>query len=602
MAESEDILSPDEPLTAAELARYEENGVLVLNAVWSGLDAHRRVASANFYVNIYCEIADNTSNGFQNVEESNFTKSLYCAALSGTETVPISGTGTSDYLLLAPPTSESTAYETDTTLRSMTQQPYSGVMFSDFPTDEDVLRSIRASGHKIELDGVQIPTEQLTTEHFKVRWYVLKYNRSDGWHVDGVLVAKEAHLRVEKTFLGDAQAIAQVTAPENDYRIIVSHSGTASGAAAEDYELTLRSAAEETRAGCLGYSSFDPETNTYVWLPSGHPNGHYTLRESNYTLAGDWHISSDYKITNSENATDGWQEYEDSAVTVRAESYPSDMPSSAFQTVAFRNSYVHSGVLTLFKMDSFSSGGLAGVSFTLRAAERPAEVLKLYQKPGTAEYSSDVHSEGYTQPVEDGAVTTDANGNVYLELPAGSYTLRETMPTGYTGAAEIEFTLNAHGEVTKLTARTAQGEALTDLTGVASGACTARLTVFNQSHLLTTVRAEADWGATPEAQQAEIMVELYCNGVKLSGPAYTQVLNAANGWSYVWENLPLFINGEIAQFSLKEANRLHGSGGCRRGLYDDRGRIPHYKYAGHAQAGTRSRSGPEAQSRPGPEA
>ena len=73
------------------------------------------------------------------------------------------------------------------------------------------------------MEGVAIPSTRLTTDHFKVRWYVLKYDKSDGWHVDGILVAKEGHLRVRKSFLGDSAGIAQITDPQNDFEIAVRH-------------------------------------------------------------------------------------------------------------------------------------------------------------------------------------------------------------------------------------------------------------------------------------------------------------------------------------------------------------------------------------------
>lgn len=547
---SADILSPNQQLDEIELKRYEINGIVTLNAVWSALDCNNRITSANFYVNIHCEIADNKSDGFQEIAESNFTKSLYTATLNGTS--GIAPSGNLDYQLLAPPDSESTAYETDEILRSMTKQPYSGVMLGDFPSDEDILRALRNGGYEIELDGVRIPTEEMTTEHFKMRWYVVKYNHSDGWHIDGVLVAKEGHLRVEKTFLGDAQAIAQITAPENNYYIAVTHDDSAANRTVEDYRLSLVPSAEEAREGYSGYSSFDPETNTYVWLIEGHPLTYYTMREWNYTPQGNWHTTSRYMISNSEEVTEGWAEYTAAGVTTQIQSYPTDLPSTSYQKVSFRNTYVQTGTLTLYKMDAFTSNGLSDVSFVLRAAGDSEAPLKLYRKPGTSEYSSDAHSAGYTQSVDDGIITTDANGNVYLKLPAGSYVLCETMPTGYGGAAKLEFRLNSRGEVTALTAYTAQGNEIADLDNIANGLNSTRLTVINRSHLLTSVKVEAEWGTTPQSQQAEITVELYCDGQKLAGSVYTQKLNVNNGWSHVWENLPLFINGRIAQYTLRE--------------------------------------------------
>lgn len=54
-----------------------------------------------------------------------------------------------------------------------------------------------------------------------------------------------------------------------------------------------------------------------------------------------------------------------------------------------------------------------------------------------------------TEYTEDAGSTivTDANGEVYLWLSAGSYTLREAFPEGYSGAEEICFTVDETGKL-----------------------------------------------------------------------------------------------------------------------------------------------------------
>ena len=64
VAGSNELIPADTILTAANILRYEENGALTLNAVWKAKDANGRISTVNFYVNLYCEIADNLSNGF----------------------------------------------------------------------------------------------------------------------------------------------------------------------------------------------------------------------------------------------------------------------------------------------------------------------------------------------------------------------------------------------------------------------------------------------------------------------------------------------------------------------------------------------------------
>lgn len=44
------------------------------------------------------------------------------------------------------------------------------------------------------------------------------------------------------------------------------------------------------------------------------------------------------------------------------------------------------------------------------------------------------------------------------------------------------------------------------------------------------------------------------DGAPLGGvnSEYTQVLSPENNWTYVWEDLPLFLDGEVADYTLKE--------------------------------------------------
>ena len=552
IGESSEILPADTVLTAADILRYENNGVLPLNAVWTAKDANARIMSVNFYLNLYCEIADNTSNGFNSQPQKNFTSAIYTTGIFGTD--DISTVGGLNCMLLAPPDATVNAYDTDTTLRTMTETAYSGVTLESFPSDEEVFRHVRNSGAAITVEGVAIPTDRLTTQHFKVRWYVLKYEQSDGWHIDGILVAKEGHLRVRKSFLGEDECISQITAPENDFEIAVKHTPLTGNDIKEDYELTLFPAAEETRAGKLGYSGYDAATRTYEWLLTGNAVDSYTLRELKYTPGDGWQSSSRYITSGTGLTADDstWQIYDDTGVTMRMESYPTDMPTAAYKTVTFRNTYVRSGILTLYKEDSFTHRGLSGVSFTLTADD--GTELALYRKPGKSQYSTDerAHSDGYTEAVTDGTLVTDINGNVYIELPKGSYTLVESIPTGYNGAAKISFSVDDSGSLTALMAVDESGNDVS--AAYVDGIGTARLTVRNDSKLLTTVTAETDWAdTTPESSRVPVKVELWCNGIRMIGDEYRQMLGPDNNWRYVWYDLPLFADGEVAEYTLRES-------------------------------------------------
>lgn len=560
------LLEPGQELTAAELHNYERDGVITLDAAWYASDKNYRVNTANFYVNLDCEVMDNESDGINSNAQDKFTNSLYSVSVCNgdNDKIPTGGGSINslDYILLMGKDATS-AYDIDGDIRKMTAEGWNGVTFEDFPSDEDILAELRSSGAEINVPGLSEPVsgDKLNTTNFKVRWYVVKYEHSDGWHVDGILVAKEGYIQVTKTFAGtgddasDDGSAAGTNAPAGFY-ISVDHADR-DGGTVKDYKLTLDSA-EAAGSGDTGYTTYDEATNTYTWVLKVRHKQEYTIKEHNYKMdAGEWHNFHRYQITNSDAATGGWMKYTTDGVKITGESYPNDVTAAAYQTVEFQNTYVKSGLLTLSKIDSFSGEGLSGVRFTVSHA-KDADGFSLYRKPGSSEYSSaaDAAQDGYTEAVENSRVVTDAVGNVYLKLEPGDYRLSEEFPEGYHGAAEIDIHVNDDGEVTSASAVGSDGEAITDMDDILSGVGSSRLTVKNQSSLLTTVTAEVDWGnSTPEREQKAVSVELWCNGARMvdtSGASYEQQLDKENSWKYVWKDLPLFVNGAIANYSLRE--------------------------------------------------
>lgn len=141
---------------------------------------------------------DSRDNGFKGNPATNFTQSLFTAKVFGTDENTQVKEG---YMPIAEQNTANGAYNVDAQLRTLTQTAYDGISLSAFPSDEEVFAAIRADGgYSITIDGKSIPAQNLTTDYFKVRWYVLKYHDSDGWHIDGVLVAKQAQLRVTNPF------------------------------------------------------------------------------------------------------------------------------------------------------------------------------------------------------------------------------------------------------------------------------------------------------------------------------------------------------------------------------------------------------------------
>lgn len=83
------VVNAGEELVRSAILCNERDGVVNLYAQWVALDKNERINSANFYINLACEIADNTSSGFQPQPEENFTRCIYTAPVLGADDLPI---------------------------------------------------------------------------------------------------------------------------------------------------------------------------------------------------------------------------------------------------------------------------------------------------------------------------------------------------------------------------------------------------------------------------------------------------------------------------------------------------------------------------------
>ena len=600
-------------LNYATLQEYANADAEVqLQAKWKLLDAKNRPDSVNFFVGLGCEILDYGGNTKQQPKE-NFTKdSVYSTRIHGTDHVI--GHALMDEnnkyqagIYVADAASAKTAFDLDEDLRNAanniplrvtsnetaTQSIYcpldkgvneAEITVDSMPTDEEIFRKIRNSKEEVYKSDpnnpdnkVIIPKENLTTDKYAIRWYVLKYQNSDGWHIDGVLVEKNAKVIIKKTFVGDSEAIAEV---KKNYFITVTKSNDPS----DERTLTLK-AASSSDSTSLGYTTYDKATDTYTWVVEGYQGEQYTVKEHNYTakditidknsragtLKKAFTSTSRYSIHNAENHehdTNGDKPYTDDGVSVTMAAYATDIDNQYYQTVHLTNIYAQAGILTLSKADRVTGHGLGNVQFKL--SNQDGSPLELLRRPNTNQYSVKTQQAGkldYTEPVPDNIVQTDANGYVQLRLPPlidgdtldvsyeGKYYLEEILPEGYTGAKKISIIVTDQGEVRFTIVALDDNDNDTTDTWLDNTQNDAPI-LYNTSKMLTTVTAVKKWTATTlDDSKVPVTVQLCRNGRPLenvSDKVYTQTLNAANHWQYTWENLPLYVDGEIAKYSLRE--------------------------------------------------
>lgn len=401
---------------------------------------------------------------------------------------------------------------------------------AEFPTDEVIMRQIRSmvgSGTTITLNGKTVLAEDLTAENFTVKWHVFKYDSSDGWHIDGVLVAKTGKLRITKTFAGDAEAIKALN---EDYQIQY-----------ESLQFPGEGDLTPPHGGgtlVLGEADYDQTTNTYTWEVDVDQYRDYQIMEEHYTPSDPQiTLTAQYQVQHSKFAgqnTTGWQPYQDS-VTVTGQS----QTDTALQTVSFLNTYTQVGTMTLRKVDALTNGLMANVSFTV-AKENGTE-FQLYSL-GNGQYTVDGSEQG-AELAPGNQVTTNANGLVFLDLGGtGTYTFTEVVPTGYEDPGVITVTLGNGSIISASAANTAGNRQFTEFSG-------SELLVRNYS-MVVPLRVEKIWA---DNENTSVTLHGLVGGQSM-GSDYS--VSLSNGkWSHRFtQKVPLYINGQKAVYSLRETH------------------------------------------------
>ncbi|MDO4841453.1 MAG: SpaA isopeptide-forming pilin-related protein [Phoenicibacter congonensis] len=615
------VYSAGATLTADELESLaDEDGNLVFKSSWSLTDEQGRINTANFFLDLECEVQDNTGSGYRSYSSGNWSPSIYSSRLSGTDGLGVASSGDTVQL------NESSTAENwpgvDKWIRSLGNSPVTpdknvtgvdytgeGITIVDFPTDEEIFAQLRSQKTAITIDGNLVSTEDLNANNFTVRWNLIKYvgsdsyGSADGWHVDGVLVAKRANVIVSKTFAGESEAIDAVKGSYTDvsgfdetadFYISVKHTDSTTSAETEDYKLLLipdSSIDHTTTTGnYLGYFSYDSTSGKYTWDTDARQGVEYTYVEKNSAYSPTdssykWNNSRWYSVknTNSSQDTNGWIAYdfsEEGNVNVTAKAYAADTPTSARQTVSFRNMYVHAGTLIVSKTSTDTSEAMAGVQFKVTGTnDEGTGTLPLYQKIGTNLYTTDTHAADYPDVytrVDDYVATTDSTGFFYIELAVGSetstsvgkYVLTEQSSStpGYTGAETITFSIKEESGIT--------GDVVT--TSSDTGTVWAKanddnafeLDIFNRPDATTNVFAVKNWDENAKNKK-QVTVELwreYGEGeskVTEKVPdtrdadgnvstTYTQTLTTDNNWMHEFTDLPLVVNNQYVRYFLKE--------------------------------------------------
>ena len=539
------VLPAETVLTAEQLNAYAgSDGVIRLQAVWSGVDSERRPNTVHFFLHKNGELKGSVEDGVKPESPDDYTPAIYSTRMMNAGEIPTTYT-TGGTPLVARPNADADAYQTDITIRDMVRTPVRGATLENLPGDETVFAYLRANQIEMKINDQVVENEKLNTTYFGIRWNTVKYESSDGWHIDGVLVAKRSRFIVTKTFAGDAAAID--LAKEN-FTITVSH--TEGSSSVTDFTLLPQPDADVNEAGKRGYTDYDAATKTYTWEIPAQQKRSYTITEAGYIPSGNWRVSNSYAIRNApEGGPTDYQLYPEAGIKITAVGYADDVQNIAVQTVALRNVYVGVGTLTVNTQDAITGDNLRDIPYRLT---RDGTAVTLYRRPGTTQYSMEKDDPGYTETISDGTLTAGANGLFTIRLETGTYTLTETLPTGYYGPGTVQVTVakEASGGMTySSVAQNLSTEVTTPTGGWLKHADTDHITILNVPRMLISVTARSSW---PEnGEKLPVTVQLWCDGTPVPGDQYTQVLSEENKWEYTWNNLPLFTNGTVAGYTLR---------------------------------------------------
>lgn len=577
-------------LDAATLraAADANNGTVKLKAKWTPYieneNGTKFIATASFYIQKGVEV-HGTDYDYTITRVTEFTDTTFSSRVLGQPALTTNNTQT----IFNPPTDALTANQVDRDIRDTIIKPFYGIELVDgMPSDEEVFTYLRESNKTndvLVLNGHNLPKEKLTPDRFAVRWYVVKYDQTDGFHVDGVIVAKPASLVVTKTFSGDSEAISTV---KNNFFITIEHDETTynpnGNISADnhlvDFKLRLdpdSTPVKDATTGTIsmGYTSYNTETDTYTWVVTGYQGVNYQVIENDYTAGGNIQCEPSYRIINrrDEPTSTGWATYAPpeaadghrKGVEVRIHAYDDDLPLASRQTVILRNSYTKPGVFSFFKRDSSSDGGgIPGVSFAL--LKKDGTAIQLYKNPDNPFHYSTEAIEPYTEAVS--SVVTDDLGHFYVELRSGEYKLVETVPRGYSGASEVCFAVeqSEDGYAFKPDSISAVSTNPNQVWATISETNSNQLSIINLPYTFD-ITVNNTWlqpqSGTFNCDDKPVVVELLRNGVKCNSATLTK----DNSWSAKWENMPLFVDGKLASYSIRVAkignvyhsSDLHGS-------------------------------------------
>ena len=513
------IIQPNTKLVWDELVKYSNNTTSInLTAVWE----YNAKQTATFFIR-FDSVAVDTEGNITGQDSNKYTKQIFAAFVGGVDTSLGTNSLQSSYGIVD--TTSDNSYGADQKIRALYGERTDGVWLSSFPSDTYVFENLvqYANTGYLSVDGVPVKAEDLNSREYAIRWYVFK-NQDDAWHIDGKLVKKVGLIHVYKTFAGNKELINEA---KSDFYI----------------DATDISTGVNTVLNLNNYTSYDAANNKYMWEIKDVDYGEYwEITEHPHLFNDDqvqFSVFSEYTVMDAHG--DQSISGTGTSLSVKGMTYALDEGVDEVLRAEFTNIYNRSDSIIIKKQDSLTGVSIGGAVFCL------------YQNGQPLRFSYNASTDRYEYNPNSGTITNlEGNANGYYEIciedfsyDVGPITIREvTAPVGYTPIGDIEIGYTDNGNTVGILS--GNSELIRYIGGV--------LIVGNSTDS-SSVTVKKNWECS-ESEWQDVTVQLLANGklvtTVIAGVEPQAVLNAANNWTYTWDNLPVYVNGTKIEWSVKE--------------------------------------------------
>lgn len=550
--ENDAIINPNATLTWAELLAYDFNGdgQITLTGQWE----YGTGNTVNFCVRY------DSKTGQSDTSTSRYTPSLFSTYVGGDGTLTLNGV------------TDEEAYQADQQIRALYGNWNGDLWLLEFPSDAYIFDQLKKHVSNLTVNDQAVDVNNLNSSTYAIRWYAFKEDGSDGWHVDGRLVERKGQITVSKAFYGDESAL---TSTESGFYIVASNGtraddGTFTAYAPSDtnfkqHVLVLNDETADTLADTYPNAAFQ----SYDAATSSTASHTYQWEIDDISLGEQW------QLVEYPTEVDGYTYYAehsvydtDGQVTSLAESgCTADVEGKTFLLdedpdqgllVEFSNFYYPKDSIFIKKEDGNTGAPLSGASFTMyqRGSDGELTQMKFNYDSATGQYICDPAGSL-------SEITTSSAGYTTISTTGFSYALGDVIleesstPAGYDPAPSVTLTSKdgivsisdiSHGSNSAVDPSNWSHYAELEENGSV-------LVIKNYSTSHTSVTINKIWADNSTADNVTVVLQANGHIATNTFPGMTDaevVISATTNWTHTWADLPVYANGELVDWSVKE--------------------------------------------------